>query len=599
MGVGPLPVNITEYAMRRDMSVPGQLVQWISMFEDEKVDAQTAYWTFAGNLNDNMAKNNSANGAWWLLKWYADLTGETVELTPPALNAVDTLQGTAALDDERRQATVLFGGGSEDVRVEISGIDTQLFGDTVDVQVREAEWSGQEGEALAPRTIAAERVSVVDGTVQILVPNDDRQSAYQVVLTPAQAKQPTIDTSWRSVVEAEATTLRDAKVDNQPPATPGRLRHRVRRTSAVWTRPPRRSPGRSTCPRRNLPARRRRRDQHDRRARGVRRRAPRHHDPVRGRFQYPLPRTRRDPGPARGGDARAVPPDEHRRGDALARLQPDRRPPRPRAGPRPRHRALPGAPGAPLGSRGPLRRSRHGGSVRLESGSSATFYVSSRDTGYDDLLLDYSIADAAAIGLAINGRPIHGLAASSGGDWTSSARVHLAQGISEITVTSPDGVDLRSLTTVRAEEGDECRPGRGGSRSDPSRRRADRGVNQPTNASGSVVSWLGGDAESYAVWTRPEGIEAGAYNFIAHYSNAEKNTGHAYNTDVITRFLDIAEEGGSVTRGAYRHNYSWQGTGHTPSRSTWPPTTARSRSGTPPGGPRISIPSPSLLWCCR
>ncbi len=75
VGVGPLPVNITEYAMRRDMGVPGQLVQWISMFEDEKVDAQTAYWTFAGNLNDNMAKNNGANGAWWLLKWYGDLTG--------------------------------------------------------------------------------------------------------------------------------------------------------------------------------------------------------------------------------------------------------------------------------------------------------------------------------------------------------------------------------------------------------------------------------------------------------------------------------------------------------------------------------------------
>jgi hypothetical protein len=43
------------------------------------------------------------------------------------------------------------------------------------------------------------------------------------------------------------------------------------------------------------------------------------------------------------------------------------------------------------------------------------------------------------------------------------------------------------------------------------------------------------------------------------YSNAEKNTGHAYNTDVITRFLDVTEDGGATTRGAFRNNYSWNG----------------------------------------
>ncbi len=43
------------------------------------------------------------------------------------------------------------------------------------------------------------------------------------------------------------------------------------------------------------------------------------------------------------------------------------------------------------------------------------------------------------------------------------------------------------------------------------------------------------------------------------YANAEKNTGHAYNTDVITRFLDVTEDGGATTRGAFRNNYSWKG----------------------------------------
>ncbi|GAA4908426.1 hypothetical protein HD597_002758 [Nonomuraea thailandensis] len=57
------------------MSVPGQLIQWISMFEDTKVDADLAYWTHAGDLDDHGVRTRQANGGWWLLKWYADLTG--------------------------------------------------------------------------------------------------------------------------------------------------------------------------------------------------------------------------------------------------------------------------------------------------------------------------------------------------------------------------------------------------------------------------------------------------------------------------------------------------------------------------------------------
>ena len=85
--IEPLPVNITEYGMLRDMGVPGQLIQWFSMFEDAKVDAQTAYWNYAGNFSDNSARTNAANGGWWMFKWYGDLAGsETVSVTPPALD---------------------------------------------------------------------------------------------------------------------------------------------------------------------------------------------------------------------------------------------------------------------------------------------------------------------------------------------------------------------------------------------------------------------------------------------------------------------------------------------------------------------------------
>lgn len=565
VGVGPLPVNITEYAMRRDMSVPGQLVQWLSMFEDEKVDAQTAYWTYAGNLNDNMAKNNDANGAWWLLKWYADLTGETVELTPPALDAVDTLQGTATIDLERRQATAIFGGGSEDVRVDISGIDEEVFGGTVDVQVREAEWSGQEGAALNPPVVVAERVEVQDGSIQVDVPNDNRHSAYQLVVTPPQAERPEVDPTWRTDVEAEDTAMQSVRVYDKPAGDAWTFAASGQRdvgstnsvdSSLTWTvevptsgtyrfgviagvNGPAIGPGRHAL---FVDGEHAATVEYEAGfSWGYRGRAETLVELAAGEHELSL-RTSADGSTLLPGsdisldkfDLELVDgPETAVYPAALARLD----------------KAAATYDGdAPAGS------------VRLAGDGSATFYVAVRDTGYHDVVLDYRADGPTEVGLAVNGRPVDGLDASGAGKWRSTARVHLAAGVSELTVAASERIDLSTLTTVRAEDGDaavveveaeDALELHGGASVGT--------VAEPTNVSGANVEQLGGGADSFAVWQRPEGMPAGAYNFVADYANAEKNTGHDYNTDVITRFLDITEDGGATTRGAYRHNYSWQG----------------------------------------
>ncbi len=84
LGVAPLPIAVNEYGNRRDLSCPGQLVQWIAMFEETKVHANLAYWDIARNYSDNAVQNAIPNGSWWLLRWYGALTGHTVRVTPPA-----------------------------------------------------------------------------------------------------------------------------------------------------------------------------------------------------------------------------------------------------------------------------------------------------------------------------------------------------------------------------------------------------------------------------------------------------------------------------------------------------------------------------------
>ncbi|MEO3754453.1 CBM35 domain-containing protein [Streptomyces sp. B6B3] len=217
LGFGPLPVNIDEYANRRDLSVPGQLVQWVGMFERNKVYANQAYWNAAGNLSGNVVQTSIPNGGWWFFRWYAAMTGQSVRVTPPRANAIDTLQGLASLDADRRQAQALVGGTDGDSDVVFRDVDPALFGDAVTVSVAEAEWSGYEGPHPAPQVLARGTVEVAeDGTVTVPLTDMDRMSAYRVVLTPAGAgapDQPRVP--WTATYEAEDAAITGGEVFTQ------------------------------------------------------------------------------------------------------------------------------------------------------------------------------------------------------------------------------------------------------------------------------------------------------------------------------------------------------------------------------------------------
>ncbi|MFF5958175.1 CBM35 domain-containing protein [Streptomyces luteogriseus] len=216
-GVAPLKINIDEYANRRDLSVPGQLVQWVSMFERNKVYANMAYWDAAGNLSGHVVRSNIPNGGWWLFRWYAGLTGNTVKVTPPRPNTVDTLQGLASLDASRRQAQVLLGGADGDSDVVVQRVPRSVFGRTVTATVAEAAWSGYEGQHAAPRVLARTKVKVSDdGSVTVPLRGLHKMSAYRIVLTPGGSGTPSAATvPWSASYEAEDAAITDGKVYTQ------------------------------------------------------------------------------------------------------------------------------------------------------------------------------------------------------------------------------------------------------------------------------------------------------------------------------------------------------------------------------------------------
>lgn len=217
LGIAPLKINIDEYANRRDLSVPGQLVQWVSMFERNKVYANQAYWDAAGNMDGNVVRSNIPNGGWWFFRWYAGLTGDTVKVTPPQANTIDTLQGLASLDASRRQAQVLLGGSAGDSDVVVQNVPRSVFGRTVTATVAEAAWSGYEGQHATPRVLTRTTVKVAaDGTVTVPLRGLHKMAAYRIVLSPGGTGTPTAaSVPWSASYEAEDAAITGGRVYTQ------------------------------------------------------------------------------------------------------------------------------------------------------------------------------------------------------------------------------------------------------------------------------------------------------------------------------------------------------------------------------------------------
>ncbi|KOG41814.1 cellulosome protein [Streptomyces resistomycificus] len=209
VGVGPLPINVNEYGHNFHLSVPGQVVQWVSAIEESKIDADLAYWNIDGNLNDSAVEANKGNGQWWLFNAYGQMSGHTVEVTAPHPNQQYTLQGVATLDEDKKQSRAIFGGKSGDADVVFENIDPKLFGTTVHATVQEIPWTGQVGDSAQPRRLADQELTVgAGGTVTLPMTGMNEMSAYQVILAPGGnggvPAEPSV--SWRRTYEAENAT---------------------------------------------------------------------------------------------------------------------------------------------------------------------------------------------------------------------------------------------------------------------------------------------------------------------------------------------------------------------------------------------------------
>lgn len=576
-GIADIPINITEYGMLRDMGTPGQLIQWLAMFEDEKVDAQVAYWNYAGNLSDNSARPNAANAGWWMFKWYGDLDGsKTVAVTPPKLNTADTLQGIGAVDPVNKRATVLYGGsGAQNVALDLDGLDPAVFGSTVDVEVREATLSGAQGVHGTPRVIAAvDGAALAAGSLDLAIPSYDRYAAYQVVITPAQDRVVSTTASWQTSIEAENTALTGAQAYTQNPTDGGGWKFLASggrdvgsfnnaSSKADWT---------VTVPRTGSY-----RFQVIGSTPGVPGRHALFVDGAKNRLvQYTadLALTNTQKWQYRGSAEVTV---ELTAGQHTLSLRASEN----------GTTLLPNAditldkflltdvtdgektvyPASTLryagGAKVVYDTAGARGFASIAGQQRADVYANAWKTGYYDVALDYRTSGASSIDVSVNGRTVSTVSAGSAGLWSSTTRLHLVEGINEIELRSAAGVLLSTVTTTRAADSDSAATTIEAENATKTGAAANASLAASTGSNvsgGQYVGFVGNGAANTLEIARAAGFDtAGAYDLSVTYSNAELSGRHDYNPQVVDRRIDVTEKGvaGTVGSAYFRYTISW------------------------------------------
>lgn len=217
-GVPEIPqICINEYADFSDCGVPGRLVNWIARLEDEKVYGCLPFWHQANNLNDLTADANEGNGAWWLYKWYGDMSGQTLKVETNT--SYDALYGVASIDEAKQSSTVLLGGidGAANVNLK-NASNTEIFKDQtkVHVKVQSTAFSGYHGAQNSTPVILEGTYPVnEDGSVTLSLGNMKFSTAYNVTVTKASEDEKVSDSMvnvYQKVYEAEESGLENGCV---------------------------------------------------------------------------------------------------------------------------------------------------------------------------------------------------------------------------------------------------------------------------------------------------------------------------------------------------------------------------------------------------
>jgi len=577
-GISSIPINIDEYGNRRDLSVPGQIVQWASMFEDTKVYADQAYWDIAGNMDGNTVHTNVPNGSWWFWRWYAGMTGQTVKTTPPQANTVDTLQGMASLDTGRKQAQVVVGGSAADSDVVINNIPSTTFGSKVEVTVQALDWSGYEGASASPRTISRTAYTPSNGSVTVPLTGLNSMSAYRITVTPnggGTATAPSVP--YSASYEAENAAITNGTVVTQGTvsnangyATSGtkdvgflsqsdsKVVFNVNAPSAgtynlrIFYGNQNGSPSQQAL-----------------RIDGANPQFVNYPSTLNWQYRSTItvPVTL-----SAGSHTVSLAVTDPTLGTSKGQVTLDKidltaAPNSPETAYEATLADISGNPSYSYSDVGETGTGR----LVMTSGDKATFDVYAATDGYYTVKTDYS-SSGGSTALALNGTTAATYGSSGGSATTSSTRLYLAAGINRIAVSPNSGTTLTLSDLKVAGSGDSVGVTKYEAESATLAGQA-KAQSDTWASGGKNVGYVGNGSGNTLTFSNVSASAAGRYTVVIHYAHNDRAGTGNYNTNVESRTAQLSVNGGTATTLTFRNTYSWN--------DYWTlPTTVSLNSGT-------------------
>ncbi|MFJ3799090.1 carbohydrate-binding protein [Streptomyces sp. NPDC090088] len=563
--ISPITVNIDEYANRRDLSVPGQMIQWAAMFEDTKVYAQQPYWDIAGNMSGNTVHTDVPNGSWWFWHWYAGMTGQTVRTTPPQADVQDTLQGIGSLDTGRKQAQVIVGGSSTDTNVVINNIPSATFGSKVEVTVQSLDWSGYEGASAPPKTISRTAYTPSGGSITVPLTGLNSMSAYRITVTPnggGTATTPSVPSY--SSYEAENAAITDGTVVQQATgasystaqlyATSGTKDvgyltasdSKVVFTTSV--------PSAGTYNLRIFYG-----NQNGSPSQQVLR-----IDGANPQFvTYPstlnwqyrsnvtVPVTL-----SAGSHTVSLAVADSDLGTSAGQVTLDKIDLTSVAStPETVYEAtLADTSGSPSYSYGDVGETGTGALV-MTSGDKATFDAYAPTDGYYTVKTDYT-SSGGSTALALNGTTVATYASSGGSATTSSTKLYLTAGINRIAVSPNSGTTL-TLRNLKADGSGDTTGVTKYEAESATLAGAAKAQSDTWASGGKNVGYVGNSSSNTLTFANVSASAAGRYTVVIHYAQNDRAGSSSYNTNVESRTAQLSVNGGTATTLTFRNTYSW------------------------------------------
>ena len=191
LGITPRAINISEFGELRDHVRARPADPMDEHVREHQGAGADRVLELRRQPQRQYGPRNSANGGWWLYKWYGDLRGtQTVKVTSEHPDSVDNLQGVAAIDTKNRKATVLYGGANDatkiganiPVTVHMTGLDQSVFGESVECPgALRTAYTRSGRVAATPRVVnVLSDQKLVNGTLDVTTTSIDRYAAISL-----------------------------------------------------------------------------------------------------------------------------------------------------------------------------------------------------------------------------------------------------------------------------------------------------------------------------------------------------------------------------------------------------------------------------------